>query len=713
LTVFALCASTATSDGGLKGRPTIIPDEKSARAMNPRALAAILFAWTCDSVAQDSIVLPTVEVTAARYQNDIGTSDAATQGVVTREGIEKRPLLRPGEVSEAVPGMIVTQHSGDGKANQFFLRGYNLDHGTDFATWVAGMPVNMPTHAHGQGYTDLNFVIPELISRVNYNKGPYFAEDGDFGSAGSARIFYANKLPLNLAAFTAGAFDYRRAVFAGSPEFGSGALVYGLEYQQNDGPWDNPNDFAKWNGVLRYAQGAAENGFSLTGMAYKADWNSTDQIPRRAVDSGLIGRFGAIDPTDGGTSSRYSFSGDWRSSGSDAASAISVYAIKSRLNLFSNFTYFLDDPVNGDQFEQAESRVTLGGQGSHTWYGRLGERSMLNTLGLQVRRDRMTPVALYSTVARERLSTTREDRVTVESAAPYFSNTVEWTRWFRTVAGLRADFYRFVVNSNIAENSGKASDSMVSPKLSAIFGPWAKTEYFLNWGRGFHSNDARGATITVDPKTGDPAERVSPLVRTTGYEAGVRTQAVHNVTTSLALWELKQDSELLFVGDAGTTEPSRPSKRTGIEWLVQWLPRPWMALDLTAAFTRARFTDEDPAGDRIPGAPESVASAGLTVDSVNGWFGSLRWRYFGPRPLTEDNSVRSQSTSLVNARLGYALTKQVRAYLDVFNLFDRSASDIDYFYVSRLQGEPAGGVSDVHFHPVEPRALRATLALTY
>ena len=663
--------------------------------------------------AQEPAVLPTVEITAARYEEGIGTSDAASQGVVTRQGIEKRPLLRAGEVVEAVPGMIVTQHSGDGKANQFFLRGYNLDHGTDFATWVAGMPVNMPTHAHGQGYTDLNFVIPELISRVTYNKGPYFAEDGDFASAGSARVAYADKLPFSVASLTAGTFDYQRVLFAGSPEFGSGALTYGLEYLHNDGPWDNANDFGKWNGVLRYAQGTAANGFAVTGMAYKADWNSTDQIPRRAVDEGLIGRFGAIDPTDGGKSSRYSLSGEWRASGRDTSSAISVYAIKSRLNLFSNFTFFLDDPVNGDQFEQAESRVIFGGQASQTWAGRLGERPMTNTLGLQLRRDRLEPVALYSTAARERLSTTREDRVAVESGAPYFSNMIEWSRWLRTVAGLRADFYRFDVASNIPENSGKASDSMVSPKLSFIFGPWAQTEYFLNWGRGFHSNDARGTTITVDPKTGDPADPVNPLVRTTGYEAGLRSQRIRNVTTSLALWELKQDSELLFVGDAGTTEPSRPSKRTGLEWLVQWLPKPWIALDLTAAFTRARFTDPDPVGDRIPGAPESVASAGIAVDSLNGWFGSVRWRYFGPRPLIEDNSVRSQSTSLVNARVGYAMGKQVRAYVDVYNLFDRKASDIDYFYASRLQGEPAGGVNDVHFHPVEPRALRATLALTY
>ena len=644
-----------------------------------------------------------------RYEDEIGTSDAASQGAITREGIEKRPLLRPGELVEAVPGMIATQHSGDGKANQFFLRGYNLDHATDFATWVAGMPVNMSTHAHGHGYTDLNFVIPELISRVAYGKGPYFAEDGDFGSAGSARIEIADRLPFNIASLSTAPDAYRRAVLAGSPSLGAGTLVYGLEYQHNDGPWENPNDFAKYNSVLRYVQG----GLAITGMAYKADWNATDQVPRRAVDAGLIGRFGAIDPTDGGKASRYSLSGEFRSGADGNAIALSVYAIRSRLNLFSNFTFFLDDPVNGDQFEQAERRLTLGAQASRTWSTAWLDRRVSNTAGLQVRRDRIDPVGLYSTAARERLSTTREDRVTVLGAGPYLSSAVEWSDRFRTVAGVRADFQRFEVTSDLPANSGKQDDSIVSPKISAIFGPWAKTEYFLNWGRGFHSNDARGTTISIDPKTGDPAERVSPLVRTTGYEAGLRSQIVPKVSTSLALWALEQDSELLFVGDAGTTEASRPSKRTGIEWLVQWLPTPRVALDLTAAWTRARFSDEDPASNRIPGAPESVASAGVTVENLTGWFGSLRGRYFGPRPLIEDNSVRSQSTSIVNARIGYAVAKSVRAYVDVFNLLNREASDVDYFYTSRLQGEPAAGADDIHFHPVEKRTWRATVALTY
>jgi hypothetical protein len=684
--------------------------ERIARLAVPAtALALTTFPVHADDPPQ----LPPVEV-IGRYENEVGVWDSASQGAVTREGIQKRPLLRPGEVLEAVPGMAVTQHSGDGKANQYFLRGYNLDHGTDFATWVVGMPVNMPTHAHGQGYTDLNFLIPELVARVLYTKGPYFAQDGDFASVGSARIEYVDRLPANIATLTGGSFEYARALFAGSPEFGRGNLVYALEYQHSNAPWEAPANFNKYNGVLRYAQGTPADGFNVTAMAYKATWNSTDQIPQRAVDDGRVGVFGAIDPTDGGESSRYSLSGEWRQSEGNVSRAASLYAIKSKLNLFSNFTYFLDDPVNGDQFEQAESRVVLGGDASQTWLTHWGERPVWNTLGLQLRRDRMTPVALYGTAARQRLSTTREDQVTIGTASLYASSTIEWSPWFRTVAGLRADYFRFDVSSDNPENSGKESDTIVSPKLSLIFGPWANTEYFLNWGEGFHSNDARGTTITVDPKSGDPVQRVDPLVRTVGYEAGVRSRILPGLTTSLALWRLEQDSELLFVGDAGTTEPSRPSERTGLEWVLQYVPRPWLAFDLTAAVTRARFTDDDPAGNRIPGAPDAVASAGVTVDNVvDGWFGSLRWRYFGSRALVEDNTVRSQSTSLWNGRIGYMFTPKIRAWLDVFNILDSRDHDIDYFYVSRLPGEPPGGVADRHFHPVESRAFRLSLSIAY
>ena len=675
-------------------------------------MAACAAGLACAALAEGVQKLDEVEITG-NYENAVGVSDAASQGTVTAGEIERRPLSRTGEVLETVPGMVVTQHSGDGKANQYFLRGYNLDHGTDFATWVAGMPVNMPTHAHGQGYTDLNFLIPELVTRIQYNKGPYFAEDGDFASVGSARISYAENLPATIASLTGGQNGYKRGLLAGSPEVGAGRVVYGLEYVYNNGPWDNPEKFHKLNGVLRYAQGSLANGFNVTAMGYSANWNSTDQIPQRAVQSGLIDRFGAIDARDGGQTSRYSLSGEWRQTDGNVSRNINIYAIRSKLTLISNFTYFLDDPVRGDQFAQSENRTVMGATASQTWTGKWANHEVSNTLGLQLRRDRLAPVALYSTQGRELVSVTSQDESTVTSIAPYFSNTFKWSEWLRTIAGLRFDHQKFDVTSQLPANTGNKSDSLKSPKFSVVFGPWAQTEYFLSWGRGFHSNDARGVTQTVDSKTGTAVSPVSPLVRTTGYEFGLRTQRVPGMTMSFALWQLRQNSELLFVGDAGTTEASRPTLRTGIEALVQYQAKSWLAFDASAGVTRARFTDVEDLGNYVPNAPNAVVSAGVTVDNLNQWYGALRWRYFGPRPLIADYSVSSAATSLVNARVGYAFDKRIRLQLDAFNLFNRKDHDIDYYYTSRLPGEPAAGVNDIHFHPVEPRSMRLTLIASF
>ena len=679
---------------------------RSATASSLLSLA--LFALTPIAAnAQAAKELDVVEV-IGRYSNNVGEWDAASQGVVTQEGIAKRPLLRNGEVLEAVPGMIVTQHSGEGKANQYFLRGYNLDHGTDFAVTAADTPINLGSHAHGQGYLDLNFLIPELIARVVYQKGPYAAADGDFASAGSARIDYVERLPESIASLTGGNFGYRRLLVAGSQE----NLLYALESLHNDGSWDRPNDYRRLNGVLRYSQGTVSDGWRVTAMGYNADWFATDQIAQRAVDAGQIGRYGSLDPTDGGSASRYSLSGQWRASLPNGSRNATLYFVRSRLSLFSNFTYFLDDPVNGDQFQQAEHRTYFGGTASQSWYAPVAGRDSVTTLGLQARRDRVSPVALRHTAGREVLSTTREDTVSIQSLGPYVSNTFSWLPKLRTIAGLRYDAYRFRVDSDNPANSGTASDSIVSPKLTLALGPWQQTEYFVNYGRGFHSNDARGTTITVDPASGASVERVSPLVRTTGYELGVRSQAIPGITTSLALWELKQGSELLFVGDAGTTEASRPSRRRGLEWLVEYVSRMGVAADVSFAWTHARFADSDPAGDYIPGAPEKVASAGITAGGKNGWSGSIRWRYFGPRPLVEDNSVRSGSTSLVNAKVGYGFEKRAAVSFEVLNLFDREQDDISYFYESQLRGE-AAPVADIHFHPVERRAWRLTFNVNF
>ncbi|HTN47993.1 MAG TPA: TonB-dependent receptor plug domain-containing protein [Burkholderiaceae bacterium] len=391
-------------------------------------LTALLATWPC-SAEEDSTRaqrLDAVEVTG-HYDNRIGISDAASSGVIAPQLIEDRPLLRPGSLLEYVPGLVVTQHSGAGKANQYFLRGFNLDHGTDFATWVAGMPVNLRTHAHGQGYTDLNFIIPELVSGVQYFKGPYYAQIGDFGSAGAAFMGYAERLGESLALATVGDFSYQRALLAASAQAGPGTFTYGFEYLHSDGPWVVPNDYRKLNAVLRYFMPVGAGTLGLTAMAYDGQWNSTDQVPLRAIDSGLIDRYGTIDASDGGTSRRYSLSLDYRTPLAGGQFATTAYWFRYNLNLFSNFTFYLNDPINGDQFEQANDRDVCGWIGAWSRTDDWAGRRATNTLGFEYRQDRINPVGLYATKSRERLSTTREDDVVEGSLGLYASDELQWT----------------------------------------------------------------------------------------------------------------------------------------------------------------------------------------------------------------------------------------------------------------------------------------------
>jgi hypothetical protein len=641
----------------------------------------------------------------------LGVADAATEGAITAKQIDSRPLMRVGEVLETVPGLVISQHSGEGKANQYYLRGFNLDHGTDFATTVAGMPVNMPTHAHGQGYSDLSFLIPELVSGVQFRKGPYFAEDADFSSAGSATINYTNTLEHPLVRVSGGQEGWGRVLAAASPAVGQGRVLAAIEVQHNDGPWTYPDDFRKVNGVFRYSRGNALSGLSITGMVYEGRWRSTDQVPDRAIAEGFIPRYGSMDPTDGGTSSRGSGSFEWQRATNDSSVNVSAFAIRSRLDLFSNFTYFLDDPVRGDQFEQADQRTVTGARSTYRRLGRWMGRAVENVVGLQLRNDDIGLVGLYHTEARRRLHAVREDHVMETSAGVYAQTNVRWSDRFRTVLGVRADGFRFDVRSDNAVNSGTEARGIVSPKVALVAGPWARTEFYANAGEGYHSNDARGATIRADPQTGEPVSPVTPLVRARGAEIGARSVLVPHWQTTIAVWRLDLASELVFAGDAGTTEAGRPSRRSGIEWANYYSPRPWVTFDLDLSVSSARFTDRDPVGPSIPGALDRVISAGVEVSNVRGFFGSVRLRHFGPRPLVEDNSVRSQASSIVNADIGRQLTKRARLTVEVFNLSDAAVSDIDYYYVSRLPGEPLAGVGDVHTHPALPRSFRVALAL--
>jgi hypothetical protein len=664
--------------------------------------------------AQTEPAFQQVKVTA-HYDNAIGSSDAASQGSIRADLLKSRPAQRPGEVLEFVPGLIVTQHSGDGKANQYFVRGFNLDHGTDFATSVNGVPFNLPSHAHGQGYTDLNPLLPELVQRIDYRKGPYFPRSGNFSAAGSADIVYRTRFEAPFAQLTVGQRGHRRAVAGGSAELGNGLRLLGIvEGLHNDGPWTVPEDLSKHNGVLTLSAGDAALGWSASLMGYRAKWTATDQVPERLLAAGRtpddrpFGRFDTLDDSTGGRSSRASLSGEWHRNHGRGLTRVAAYLVRYRLAVYSNFSYALERPGTGDQFSQQDRRRFGGFSLSHAVGHTLAGLPARTEFGLQLRHDRAR-VGLFDTVRRQVIAATREDELRETLVGAYGQSSIEFTPWLRGVLGLRADQLRTRVHGlQGPDNGGRARDGQLSPKLSLVAGPFARTEFFANAGRGFHSNDARGTTARVDPKTGEAADPVPGLVAARGWELGARTEALPGLQSSLALWQLDMDSELVYVGDAGATEASAASRRRGIEWSNRYTLGPHLLLDADLAWTHARFTN----GDRIPNAVDRVGSLAATARNFGPWSASLQWRYLGPGALVEDNSVRSRPSLTTNLRVGYKLPatlgRDSELTLDVFNLTDRRVDDIQYFYASRVPGE-ADAVADRHLHPAEPRTHRLTL----
>jgi hypothetical protein len=679
-----------------------------------------------------TITLPEMSVSAPA-DRAFFAPDTASQGVVTGEQIQQQPVYRVGETLEVVPGLIVTQHSGEGKANQYFLRGFNLDHGTDIDISLDDMPVNMRTHAHGQGYADLNFMIPELISTLQYSKGPYFAALGDFDAAGAVQINYVDTLPHDLALLSAGMFGYGRGLGAVSRPVGAGNLLVAAEYVHADGPWTIPDNYNKGNLVANYSQGNADDGFSFTGMYMNDAFHATNQIPQRAVTEGLICLYCPLDPTDGGSSERYSFSTKYAGTTDTGQLKANASLIGYQLQLFNNFDGFVTfPPPIGDQFVQQDRRKIYGGNVSYMIPGNVFGFDSQNTLGFQTRTDDIH-IDLAETTGRVVRFTVRDDHVIESTAGIYLENRVQWLDKFRTVTGLREDLYYGSDESTLQANSGKIVQAVTSPKGNLIFGPWQNTEYYLSVGQGFHSNDLRGALTNVDAlateinvQQGNPT--VVPQVKTplltkaTGYEVGVRSEPLPNLKLEGALFVLNLASEATFDGDEAVTTPGRPSQRKGIELTASYKPLPWLRLDGDFAATHARFANgDDGTGDTEPGHPGSyipnsanlISTASATVEDLGPWFGALRFRYFGRRPLIEDDSVTSRPTTLVDLRVGYKFSEQAKLWLDVFNLFNNTgARQIDYFYPSQLANEKAP-VYDIHFKPVEPASVRLTFSMTF
>ena len=707
-----------------------------------RLLALLLLCSAASATAQTQQPAPVdrsgsdVVVTASRVDL-LGQAATASQGAITRDEVQLRPIYRPAQLFESIPGLVVTAHSGEGKAQQYLIRGYNLDHGTDFASLVDDMPVNRPTNTHGQGYSDLNFLLPQIVEGIDYTKGPYYAAVGDFGSVASAHTRLANEIP-DQATVSVGTDDYQNLFAGGTLHLGGGRRLLGaLEVGRYNGPWRPGQDFKKVNATLRYSQGDAADGFSLTGMVYKSGGLLTTDQPLRAIEAGLISRFGTLDPTDASRSLRYSLSAHLDKPLGSGRLALSLYGIGSTMTLVNDFTHYLDDPVNGDQEEQNESRATFGGAAAWSSRTTLGGMQSDMVIGFQGRYDtafvdrrhtlgRSTilpfcqleqddgPALSYPAVN----GYCSADRVHLLDLAPYVQEALSLTPWLRVVGGLREEFYRASDRSDVTSARGSGHQWLAQPKGSLILGPWAKTELYVSAGRGFHSNDVRGVFGTV-PEEGVPlAGGATPLLApTVGYEIGLRSDVVPKLSIQLAAFQQDFKSELTYNADSGQDESGAPSRRQGVEVSGQYHPFRWLELNADLAFSKPRYRTDDLAAyglnqPYIADAPNFIYSAGVLVNALGRWSGGLQWRRLGTHSLDDgDEYPQDPGFSEWNLDVTFAFPHGWRVGVSVYNLFDSKDDAADYHYASRLPGEPAEGVTDFQVHPLEPRSARFMLTV--
>ena len=666
------------------------------------------------------------------YDNSLGSSDAASQGVIYSKTLEDQPFLRPGEVLETVPGLVVTQHSGEGKANQYFLRGYNLDHGTDFTTSIDGVQTNMPTHAHGQGYSDLNDLIPELIDHIDYRKGPYFAENGDFASAGSAEVIYKKDLKQNFSSFTLGSYGYQRALVAGSTRLQSAftngvdtslidtrpKLLGALEIMHEDGPWQIKEKLQKVNGLVRLSEGNNSKGWSFDFRYYTAHWNSTDQIPLELVQSGQLGLYDTMNSSDGGQSQRTTFALERHEVSDEGYQKLQATVEHHELNLWSDFTFYEFRPQTGDQFEQLDQRNTLSIKWVKGWNGSLLGNDSTAELGGNLRFDRIH-LGLFNTQFRKPLGTVSHENVDELMQSIWAQNHTTWAPWLRTITGVRADHVNMDMTAfENPQNSGLAQAGKISPKFSSVFGPWYKTEFFFNIGKGLHSNDARGVINKIDPTTNGLASQIQALSGSFGQEFGARSQPLANFETSLAIWKLKSDSELVYSADSaiGNTTANGASMRTGIEWNNHYTLNDWLLLDADFAWTHSNYVsmnDNGQVGNQVPNAVGKVGILRAALHHMGPWSIGLENRYIGSYPLTQDGSQVAPAALISNLKIKRELDMNTTLSVDALNLFNRQYYDIAYNQDYRISPQANVQPNGITIHPGEPRQVRLNLVINY
>jgi hypothetical protein len=702
--------------------------------------------------------LEAISVSASRLEL-LGTAASASEGLVDDTDLQLTPQYRPGQLLETVPGLIVTLHSGEGKANQYLLRGYNLDHGTDLETYVDGMPINQPTHAHGQGFTDLNFVIPELADGLEYTKGPYYAPVGDFGAVGSVRMSYRDSLEPQVT-LADGSFGFRRLFSAGSLPLEDGRVLAALEAQHYDGPFDVPDDARKENLVLRWSTGDARDGASVTAMIYHQVWTNTTDIPLRAIDEGLVpDRFGSLDPTDGGHAQRASLSAQWREPLAAGTLAASAYIIDNQLHLFNDFTHFLVDPEHGDQEDQFEYRrvygtaveyrapLTLSSFDSDFRAGALARYDDLDVGRLPS--EAQMPLALASIESpaqRDPASFLDSDQVNLFAGALYVQATTRWSGQLRSILGLRDDYQHGADTDRLARlhstagytNGGSVGQSLLQPKASLVYTASPRLEMYVAAGEGFHSADLRGVNQDRSVDLGLPNTPL--LARQWGEEVGWRAIPRADLALTFAVYNLWQQSETTIDPDVGQDIAGPPSRRYGAEVNVDWVIDRHLEFDGSYSANHARFTrafDDGTGhlGEYITDAPIATGSLALYLTDLGPWSGGLDFRYLSQYPLSsgpcEDaaavHDFPGVATSCLNAPTAagqinakgfgqwnldahYAFDRSWSASLGLYNILNTQASAAEFWYVDRLRNEIAGypdGRADVHEHPLEPRMLRA------
>ncbi len=652
-----------------------------------------------DAGAEEEASADAQVIVYGRGEERIGDAIAASEGGVAGAEIEVRPLLRPAELLEATPGLIATQHSGGGKANQYFLRGFNLDHGTDFALYIDDMPMNLRTHGHGQGYLDVNGLIPETVERVDYRKGPYRASTGDFSFVGSSFITTRDTMePFALAEY--GGYGYRRAAAGGSFQLGKGDLLFAGQVKLYDGPWDLPEDLESYSGLVKYSTPLAGGELKISLNAYDASWAPTEQLPERAVGTLVEDIYGTLDPTLRGRTEREVLtvnyqSDDW---------TITAWGQHYDWSLLSNFTYFLEDPVNGDQLRQYEELWGWGGRVERLF-------NVADTLsfrvGTELREDSLNPVGLDHTIAGEVDQVVGSFDVKESSLALYAEAVWRPVDRLMITGGIRNDWYRFRTEAVDGDSSwsGVVKDDSFAPKVGVNYEVVDGFALYANYGEGFHSNDARGVTNPDDPAPG--------LVEGDMEELGFRFERSGLILTGVYWWS-SIESELIYVGDAGAVEPSDAGKRHGYELTAFYKPNDWLAVDAVWTGSHARY-DGLPEGENyVPGALESAGEFGISAIFPD-FNASARVRYLGPHALIEDNSVRGDDTLLVNARLAWTPQNLggFEVYGELLNAFDSKDKDIQYYYATRFAGDPAEGVEGRISRVVEPRQLRIGVKKTF